>query len=124
MDAVECIMTRRSSARLVEPAPAAGDLDALLKAAAAGPPRGWKPGPPGGGPATGTATRPGQRPEVEARLAVAGGSGAFGPGVEVALLGGCERVDVDAHGGELDLGDFGVDLGGHLVHSDVEFVLT
>src|SRR6266487_3807372 len=35
MDAIECIMTRRSSARLVEPAPAAGDLDALLKAAAA-----------------------------------------------------------------------------------------
>src|SRR6266700_3549298 len=40
MDAIECIMTRRSSARLVEPAPAAGDLDALLKAAAAGPDHG------------------------------------------------------------------------------------
>ncbi len=40
MDAIECIMTRRSSGRLVEPAPSAGDLDALLRAAMAGPDHG------------------------------------------------------------------------------------
>src|SRR6266496_2812855 len=40
MDAMECIMTRRSSGRLVEPAPTAGDLDALLRAAMAAPDHG------------------------------------------------------------------------------------
>src|SRR6266498_2142688 len=40
MDAIECIMTRRSSGRLVEPAPSAGHLDVLLRAAMAGPDHG------------------------------------------------------------------------------------
>ena len=40
MDAIECIMTRRSSGRLVEPAPSARDLEALLRAAMAGPDHG------------------------------------------------------------------------------------
>ena len=40
MDAMECIMTRRSSGRLVAPAPTAGDLDDLLRAAMAAPDHG------------------------------------------------------------------------------------
>jgi nitroreductase len=40
MEAIECIMTRRSAARLVEPAPAAEDLEILLRAAMAAPDHG------------------------------------------------------------------------------------
>src|SRR6266487_5223174 len=40
MDAIECIMTRRSSGRLAEPAPGGRDLDALLGAAMAAPDHG------------------------------------------------------------------------------------
>jgi nitroreductase len=40
MEAMECIMTRRSSGRLVDPPPTSEDLDALLRAATAGPDHG------------------------------------------------------------------------------------
>ena len=40
MDAIECIMTRRSTSRLIEPAPSGDDLDALLAAAMAAPDHG------------------------------------------------------------------------------------
>jgi nitroreductase len=40
MEAIECILTRRSAGRLAEPAPADGDLDVLLGAAMAAPDHG------------------------------------------------------------------------------------
>jgi nitroreductase len=40
MDAIECIMTRRSTGRLVAPAPPAEDLEILLRAATAAPDHG------------------------------------------------------------------------------------
>ena len=55
--------------------------------------------------------------QSHARGRALGPSGPDAPGFQVGLLGGGERVDRGARGGQHEPGGFGVDGGGHLVHA-------